>query len=397
MRKHNILAEDREENINLFNDLINSPKYSKYSSELNKVFSKYSYSKFLTDLSKIEEKKPVTLKHKIHEWLNLSNYSTNKLYPENFDIKLFKKSLNEMKKKEELSAEKRKNDFHKRGYKRKLLSQLTADKVLKIKNRIRRLNRPCIGAYNPIYNAIGKHSYQVKFEQKDFEEFNNTDKFNSLENIDKSLNIKSKTVYNDRTKHEKFNFLKNNKNRTLTEIKTNFSKNKKRKIELHDLTYSKNNKIKINKNNIKDKDLLLFSKLKNKKRNKNNSNIFLNSKEFTNTLYNQSNFDYKKNLTERNKSPSLNIKGNVNFDKISTNKNIGCYFEEMAKKIVSPSIGIYHPNYSSIFSKTKNVFFHSTSKRKNPKIIKKALLNKIITNYNQTIKYELFNILNKKG
>ena len=105
----------------------------------------------------------------------------------------------------------------------------------------------------------------------------------------------------------------------------------------------------------------------------------------------------KSNKAIRDNQNISNIKGMVKFDKISTNKNIGCYFEEMAKKIVSPSIGIYHPNYSSIFSKTKNVFFHSTSKRKNPKIIKKALLNKIITNYNQTIKYELFNILNKKG
>ena len=390
MRKYNVLTEDREENINIFSDINNSPKYSKYSNQLNKVFSKYSYSKFITDLTKIEEKKPITIKQKIHNWLNLSNYST-KLQPSNFDIKLFKKSLSKMKKKAVLSEETRKNNIFKRGYKRKLLAHLTADKVLKIKNKAKKVFNPSIGTYNPIYEAIGKHTYQVKFEKKDFEDFNNIDKYNSLESTDKSLNLKSKTIYIDRTKHKLLDFEKN-KNRTHTEIKSNFSKIEKRKIEFINLTEGKkNNRININsQNNNLNKDLLLITKGKSTKISKNNKNIFLNSKNLKKALYNQNTFDYKKNLTSRKKCLSRNIKGNVNFDKISSNKNVGCYFEEMAKKIVSPPIGIYHPNYSSIFAKSQTVYFP-----RNTKNVKKTLLNKVITNYNQTIKYELFNILNK--
>ena len=50
--------------------------------------------------------------------------------------------------------------------KRKLLSQMTKDKVLKIKNKYKFKQSPCLGVYHPMYDSIGKHSYQVTFERQ---------------------------------------------------------------------------------------------------------------------------------------------------------------------------------------------------------------------------------------
>ena len=57
---------------------------------------------------------------------------------------------------------------------------------------------------------------------------------------------------------------------------------------------------------------------------------------------------------------------------------------------------MYHPNYSTIYSRTKNIIFN-IPKKENKKDIKRKFIHKIITNYNQTIQYETSNALNKKS
>lgn len=402
-QKYNPLIEDKKENINLFSDITDPKKYSKYSNQLNKVFSSYSYSKFINDLTRTKVKKQITLKDQINQWLNLSSYST-KFRLDNFDINDFKSKIKETEEKNLLlSQEKRKKYIDKRVLKRKLLSQMTKDKVLKIKNKYKFKQSPCLGVYNPIYDAIGKHSYQVTFEKQNFTDFNNNkdksrDKYN-LKKTDTYFNIRS--IKSDNKKNKKLiNNEKKISNKTQTQIKSNnniYKNNSKSKNIKKIITENnkENNKKKLSKKIFINGDLIVFSKVKRNKRNKStNENLALNI--FKNTLSNNSTFNNdNNNLTVRDSTSFYKIKGNVNFDKISNNKKIGSYFEEIAKKRTSPAVGTYRPIYSSIFNRTTNIIFQN--KMKNDNNIKKKFLYKIITNYNQTRKYELFDILNKNS
>ena len=195
MKKYNPLLEDKNENISLFGDIIDQKKYSKYSNQLNKIFS--DYSRFYKDLTKVKEKRPITFKDQINNWLNLSNNSKN-FYKEKFDLNEFKSKLKEIKEKEIL-LEKKKKNIDRRTIRRKLLSQITANKVIKIKNKNKMLHNPCLGIYNPSYEAIGKHKYQATFGNQNFDDFNNNksnrDKYNNLIETNSYHDIKSKTIY----------------------------------------------------------------------------------------------------------------------------------------------------------------------------------------------------------
>ena len=416
MKENNALEEDKKENINLFSDIIDQKKLSKYSNQLNKVFSNYSYSNFIKDLTKInKEKKQMTFKDQINQWLNLTNFST-KFHLDIFNIKDFKLKLKEIEQKNLLSLEKRKNKYiDKRYYKRKLLSQLTANKILKIKNKNQLLQKPCIGVYNPQYDSIGKHCFQVIFAKKNFDDFN---KDNNLEKTRSYFDIKSKTIYSNRKVDKQLKDFEKSINKTDTQIKS-FKKNKTnsnhKRIKVknvNNLNINNVQKKKINlniilnrnkvKNNITkifniNEDLLFFPKLKRKKRNKNNNeNLLLNSNNtFKNTFYRSTlNNNNNTNLTIRDSSSIFKIKGYVDFDKSS--KKIICYFDEIAKQKKSPSVGTYHPCYSSIYERTTNIFFPIKKSLKKEKSVNKKLINKVIRNYNQTIQYELFDSLNKK-
>lgn len=396
MKNFNLLTEDRKENINLFKHIIDPEKYSKYSNQLNKVFSSNSYSKFFNDLTKVEEKKQITLKDKVKKWLNLTNNSS-RLFSKNFDINKFKTKLKEMEEKELLLFEKRKKTNDKRILKRKLLSQITADKVLKIKIKRKVLQLPGVGVYSPQYDSIGKHTYRVTFEKQNFDDFNkseNKHKTNkkNLKQISNSFCKKSKTLDKD-LKYNKTLIKVQHKNK-IKEKKNILSNNNNKDIMKNISLNNMGNSKKVNPNKFKMNDaLLFFQKLKRNKRNKsNNENNSLGSNSYKKTLSDQSTFNkHNNNLTLMNNTSNIKIKGNVFFDK---NKKTDCYFEEMAKKNKSPPVGFYHPNYSSIFVRTTNIFFPSIKKNKN---VKKKLINKVIANYNQTIKYELFNILNQKN
>ena len=407
MKNYDALTEDRKENIDLFKHMIEPEQYSYYSHQLNKVFSKNSYFKFFNDLSKVEEKKQIIFKDKIQQWLNLSNYSTN-IGSENFNIKKFKSKLKEMEAKE---IEKRKKNNDKRTIKRKLLSQLTANKILEIKNKSK-FNNPCIGVYNPIYESIGKHTYRVTFG-KNFDDFNNENKNkkSNSENKNKSFSIKSKTIDKNLKYNKKILNFQKKANKTQTQIRMRhinknnlFSENNFFQNIILNKTIMKNlsqeyrnktkNKLNLRKIMLND-DLLFFPKIKRKKRNKNiNENLNNICNSFKDTKSNQNTFNKNIYLTFKDSSSNRKIKGNVNFDKISTNKKVGSYFEEIAKKNKSPPVGIYHPIYTSIFERTTNIIFPCNKNNKNGK---KKYIHKVITNYNQNGDYELFNILNNKG
>jgi hypothetical protein len=400
MEKTNPLIEDKKQNIDLFSDINDTHKFSKYSNQLNKIFASYSYSKFFNTLTKCKTKKPITLKEKINEWLNLSNYS-DKIGPEDFNMDKFRTKLKEMELKELLSIEKRKKN---NNTTRKIISQFTKNKILKIKNKTKLLQNPCLGVYNPSYESIGKHTYQVSFGKKT----KSNDKKNN------SYNGRAKTINPYMEDNNKKQIRKIH--RLCCQMKYNYMINENdledKKIEDNNDEVKEHNINKLNKKEKKYKkqfnnneELLFFPKLRKHKRNKsNNENNFFNintSIPMKNTLYNNTadkinfNPNNKSNKAIRDNQNISNIKGMVKFDKISSNRNIRGYFEELAKKNQSPPVGLYHPTYSSIFRRTTNVFIKKRNNVKQFKTIKKYLLNKIITNYNQTEKLELFDTLNK--
>ena len=406
MKKYNPLLEDKNENISLFSDIIDQQKYSKYSNQLNKIFS--NYSKFYKDLTKVEEKKPITFRAQINNWLSLSNYSNN-LRLEKFDTNEFKSKLNDIKEKEKLFLEKKKKNIDRKTLKRKLISQITVNKVIKIKNKIKNLYNPCLGVYNPLYEAIGKHKYQVTFEKQNFDDFNNKkgirDKYNNLIEAKSYQDIKSKTINSSKNIRNHFTNFEKSINRTHTHKKCYHlnkynnligeNSDEGKKINLNILNLTQKIKAKKIKKDLlyKNEDLLFFPKKIRKKRNKSsNENIFLKTNTYANNTFSKKTNDT--NYTEReNNNNAYNIKGNVNFDKV---KKSGCYFEEIAKKRISPAVGTYHPSYSTVYERSKNVIF-PMQMIKNGKNIKKKCIKKIIANYKTTIQYEMFNILNKKS
>ena len=374
MENYKPLIEDKKENIDLFSDIIESHKFSKYSNQLSKVLS--NYSKFYENLTKVEEKKKLTVKEKIRLWLSLSDYS-NTLRFQAFDINKFKSKMQEMENKD-LSNEKRKKMLDKRTIRRKILSKLTENKVLNFKNKIKGVQNPCIGVYNPKYDSVGKHIYQVTFDKSS----NSKDKYNSWLHT----NIKSTNVCNIK-KCKKLIALDKYLNRTHLGIKFN-KKNLKDKNKLKNSEEEKRkNKTTSERfqginNNSKflnlNEDLLILSKIKRKKRNE------------------KIDITYGVRTFQNNNSIIKDLKGNVNFEKISSNKNIGCYFEELAKKNNNPPVGLYRPRYSTKFDRTTNIYFTSEKSKNNLKIQKKNK-NKILTNFNPSVQYELFDFLNKRN
>ena len=432
MKEKSILTEDRKQNITLFSDLPDTENFSSYSNQLNKIFSYHSYSKFCRSLNKKDEKKIITFKDQIKKWFSLSNKSKDLKRFEKFDIEKFKLCLEKMEIKELSLHHKKKDYLDKRNYNRKLINAFTKNKLLQIKNKEKNMQKPDIGKYNPKYEIIGKHTFQVSFG-KNFNDFNNikTEDNSSLGKTKSFFNIKSKTIYNSnnhnhiidsfntsnkkiiRTKtqtkmasNNKIN--KNNKSRNIKikNLKTenlfkeislnNFEKEEKsiEKLPKERASNKDRNKINIDDFNHTNDYSLFFPKLKKRFNANNNTkeNTDISPDSYSNTLFNKSLIKSNQNFTIRDYSFNVRQKGNVNFNKISSGKKDFCFFDEVAKKNRIPPVGIYDPSYSLIFSRTKDVFFN---RRNSNKKLKKKLINKIFADYHPTIQYELFSSLNE--
>ena len=373
MDKQISLREDRRQNINLFNDLSETQNYSKYSKELNKIFSFHSYQKFLNGLKRLEEKKVTSNKDTIEGLFNSSNPTKLKKYKE-FDIEKFKLNLKKMKIKE-LSLHSRKKQYYdKILLNRKLLLDSTKNRLLKIKNKEKLFEVPGIGKYNPKYDAITKHTFQVVFEKQNFYDYNNanTDKNNSLDKTKSSFRVK--TINANSTCERYFKTFKKTINRAQTQSKMTtlnksnetFSKNKKLKYN-KTLTDNWNDEDKVNNNfdinifNV-NKKKLFFPRFKKKNENKfNRTNYISNSystkdkifiKDIKNNINNE--LTIKDYISNNKKNISKNPKSRKPFNQIANNTNI------------SP-LGIYEPNYSPIFSRTSSNFL-SNKKKNNMKM-----------------------------
>ena len=391
------LWEDRKQNINFFNDLSETQNYSKYSKELNKIFSFYSYKKFLKGLKRIEEKKFTPNKDIIEGVFNSSNPTKIKKFKE-FDIEKFKLNLKKMKIKELSLYTKKKQYYDKILLNRKLLMKSTKNRLLKIKKKEKLFEVPGIGKYNPKYDAISKHTFQVVFEKQNYYDFNNinTDKNSSLDKTKSSFRVKT---INANTTCERYikTFEKTinraqtqSKMATLNKSNETFSKNKKLKYNktlTDNLSDSeaqmktiqnmiqKNkdkvaNKLDINNFNV-NKKKLFFPKFKKKSKNNNDRTNYIISNSYStkDKVYNNA----KKIRNEKSiKDYISKIQKNIPTNKKSEKPN-----NQIVKNNNNSPMGIYEPNYSPIFSRTSSNFF--TNRKKN-NIKMKLFINSF--NYN---------------
>ena len=243
-----IYENDNHENQQIFHDIEQSKKYSNYSKELNQTFGDKSYAKFYKDL--IEHKKARCLNF-MSMFQKPKNLTGLKVYDEPFNITEFKSALKAMKIKNDKllyriknpyitrhkykSEKKTRDDKEKEEEKKeekdtkntkRSKKEDKSDKITKIENikNVREFNRklngklylpevPDVGRYRPTYTVLDKHTYQVAFSQKTFDDFNKKDvKFNP------------RNIFND---HSKIDYSYNLYGKPFTlEMKKKFKKSK---------------------------------------------------------------------------------------------------------------------------------------------------------------------------
>ena len=87
------------------------------------------------------------------------------------------------------------------------------------------------------------------------------------------------------------------------------------------------------------------------------------------------------------------IRGNIDFNKISSNKKKKSYFEEVSNKFKNPPIGFYQPKYDSVLNKTRDIYFY---KKQLPSSRQKKI-KQIIYSYNVHYNYEIAPSLNDRS
>ena len=104
---------------------------------------------------------------------------------------------------------------------------------------------------------------------------------------------------------------------------------------------------------------------------------------------------YRGDSTPKILKPIQSVKGNIRY--INYKKHFSRNFMEeiINNKKDIPSIGFYRPNYSSVTSKTIDIYFNGKKDQKEN--IKYNKLKKILGNYNVRGEYELFDFLNIKN
>ena len=392
--KRTIYKKDHNENIKMFNDLGHPGEYSNYSIDLNRHFGDRSYAIFYKKL--IEDKKYATDNfRKLFEKDN--KIKGLKVFEESFNIDEFKKSLKTMKKKQLLYNKKLKNPYLERLLHSKNHISLEYKKKPKIiKPYCPEV--PEVGRYTPSYKAINKHIYEVDFSKTGT---NNSTFFKTNDNVKK----KSKTIYHHVLKkipNKSIYFSKDD----ITLDKNNFNTQKyytpmpttpkKRFLSLNN-THMSSKKIKLkdiinkSKDNKELEDIFhkthrTLSKLKN--------NHCLKFEDYTarKPLLKEIPYNTENDFELPNYYTQKYIRGNIDFNKISSNKKIKSYFEELSNKFKNPPIGFYQPKYDSVLNKTRDIYFY---KKQLPSSRQKKI-KQIIYSYNVHYNYEIAPSLNDR-
>ena len=349
-----IIKNDRKQNLKIFQGMERQNSFSKYSGELDQIFGDNCFNKFYTRLLSGKKSRPNYQNNYYTDNSNVKyNYNSQS---GNFDLLNYKKFIHSLKKESELEELKRK-EYMKQF---KLIKDEDEEKIKQRKLSARKKKKfpevPSIGWYHPNYNAIRKNEPRIYIGEGYFskrkKEENNKLNFNELLN-DKSESqsgnvsqIRSRKV----SAHKRGNSDNNNNFNTIGNEKENYN--------IYNFERRKNN-------------ALRFSKYSWRKP--------IVSESITSKIV--SNSEVKDSFS------SDNIKGLVEFNKMSSNLNIGSF---IPKKSLIPPIGFYKPRYESIETKTPEIYFV----KKNPVITKQMRLKKLLYDYNVSKDYELVPNLN---
>ena len=172
-----IYSKDHLENVRTFQDIKNGKNYSPYSIQLNRVFGDKSYDTFYKNL--IEHKR-ATGGNFLSLFEKPKKVSEMKVYDEPFNKAKFEEALKVMKIKSNELNYRIKNPYSSRPINnsitkvktQKLLKNISNKKMgkkivnLKGKENIYLPEVPDVGRYNPSYDVLRKHTYQVLFSTK---------------------------------------------------------------------------------------------------------------------------------------------------------------------------------------------------------------------------------------
>ena len=342
------INNDRIENIKLFENIEKQDTFSKYSDELNRIFGDRSFDRFYDNLLS---------NRRIHDDIFFKMFDKTNKYQKfsKFDLKKYKHFITELKHEEKKEEEKRKNfrnqfKFNKREIKDYSVKSFDSDK--QSNSREKKFSPIAdIGRYNPNYNSIRKNEPKIFISKNGF-----------VPNIKLKDNI---------SKRKKIFF--------SSPSESNIIKNK-------------NNNI----NNIKEKKVINI-------RQRNNSEILLTTQnsKFKNTFLNNNKSNHALRFSKYTKRKPLiidsnnnivnsksqnNIKGLIEFNKMSTNLKMNSY---IVNNDEIPPLGAYEPKYDYIRTKSPDFFIS-----KKPVIEKQIKLKKILCEYNVPIEYKLITNLN---
>ena len=232
---------------------------------------------------------------------------------------------------------------------------------------------PDIGRYNPNYDSIRTHSYNPSFASTDFHNFNK---------------------YKKNVKEHQLSLAKKEDNQPIIQNRYP-NRNNRSTLYSEYLNTDPNNTSNINdksQSNMKSTDFNISQYMSTSSFGDEKNNHCLKFDSYstrkpmvTKTLYNS---DIKEHITNYN--PIRNVKGNVDFNKISSNSHILSYFDEIAKNNNNPPLGMYRPNYDYIAKKPVNIYLN----KKDPPSPKIAKLKKIIYSYNISSEYKMVSTLN---
>jgi hypothetical protein len=369
-----VYKKDHKENVKLFRDLKTNQKYSMYGTELNRVFGDKSYDVFYNDL--LHQKKiPINNFKKMFEKPVVKGGIKKIEHP--FNIESFTNSLKNMQIKQEELEYKIKHPHNLNAspytkYKEEMLkkkSQNSPDKIILP-------DIPDIGRYNPNYDAVRIHPFYPTFARIDFTNFNK--------------------YKNNVIKHQLYEIKKTNNDSSINISEPNIKKKNKSSILktehfMTDPNRNKKNKSNRNFNNSNSNmNISQFISTSTVGEEKNNRSVKFDSSSREKTLVNKKLYDseIKNNIT--NYGPIRCIKGNVDFNKISSNSHLRSFFDEIIKNNNNPPLGMYQPNYDFISKRPINIYLN----KKDPPSPKLAKLKKLIYSFNITSEYQMVPSLN---
>ena len=349
------INNDRIENIKLFENIEKQDTFSKYTDELNRIFGDRSFDRFYDNLLS---------NRRIHDDIFFQMFEkTNKLKRyHNFDIKRYKHFITELKNEEIKEEEKRKNfrnqfKFSKREIKDYSVKSYDSDK--KSNSKEKKFSPIAdIGRYNPNYNSIRKNEPKIFISKNGF-----------VPNIKLKDNIsKRKKIFFSSPSES--NIIKN-KNNNINNIKEKKVINIRQRNNSEILLTTQNSKFKKRLiNNNKSNHALRFSKYTKRKP------LIIDS---------NNNFSDSNNNIVNSKSQN-NIKGLIEFNKMSTNLKMNSY---IVNNDEIPPLGAYEPKYDFIRTKSPDFFIS-----KKPIKEKQIKLKKILSEYNVPLQYKLITNLN---